>query len=112
MKNIVKEDLNHMKYLKINDNKGYFLQQAEPEEIWVEIDKISKEDLMFLLNKATKDDFSMDEYSEESLSHRAHQIVYKNIHEKFAHLIENKNIFRDECDNQFIEALDKYQEEE
>lgn len=110
--NILKEELNHMKYLKIDNNKGYFLQKSESEEVWIEIDKISKEDLMHLLNKATEEEFSMDDYSEELLSHKAHQIVYKNIHEKFSHLVENKNIFRDECDNQFVEALAKYQEEE
>jgi len=94
-----------MKYLKIEDNKGYFLSESSD---WTEIDKITKEDLMNLLNKAVDADFEMDEYLEENIGHKAHQIVYKSIHEKFLELVENKNIFKDECDSLFKGAIEKY----
>ncbi len=95
-----------MKYLKIEDNKGYFLSESGN---WTEIDKISKEDLMNLLNKTVADDFEMDEYLEENIGHRAHQIVYKSIHEKLSELVENKNVFKDECDSLFKSAIEKYE---
>lgn len=94
-----------MKYLKIENNKGHYLTSSNQ---WAEIDKISKEDLMFLLNKAVSEEFEMDEYLEENIGHKAHQIVYKSIHEKFSELIENKNVFKDECDSMFKNAIEKY----
>lgn len=98
-----------MKYLKIEDNKGHFLPSTNE---WTEIDKISKEDLMYLLNKAVSEDFEMDEYSEEAIGHKAHQIVYKSIFEKFSELIEDKNVFKDECDSLFKTAIEKYENKE
>lgn len=98
-----------MKYLKIENNKGHYLTSSSQ---WAEIDKISKEDLMFLLNKAVSEEFEMDEYSEENIGHKAHQIVYKSIHEKFSELVENKNVFKDECDSMFKSAIEKYKVEE
>lgn len=95
-----------MKYLKIENNKGHYLNQSGE---WIEIDKISKEDLMYLLNKAVSDEFEMDAFVEESIGHKAHQIVYKSIHEKFAELLANKNVFKDECDSLFKSAIEKYE---
>ncbi|WBX72940.1 hypothetical protein PG913_08500 [Tenacibaculum pacificus] len=95
-----------MKYLKIENNKGHYLSQLNE---WTEIDKISKEDLMYLLNNAITDDFEMDEYLEESIGHKAHQIVYKSIQEKFSELLGNKNVFKDECDSLFKTAIEKYE---
>lgn len=94
-----------MKYLKIENNKGHYLTSSSQ---WEEIDKITKEDLMFLLDKAVSEDFEMDEYEEENIGHKAHQIVYKSIHEKFIELVENKNVFKDECDSMFKSAVEKY----
>lgn len=98
-----------MKYLKIENNKGHYLTSSNQ---WAEIDKISKEDLMFLLNKAVSEEFEMDEYLEENIGHKAHQIVYKSIHEKFSELVENKNVFKDECDSMFKSAIEKYKVKE
>lgn len=104
--NTKKEETKHMKYLKIEDSKGKFLSSSNE---WIEIDKITKEELMYLLNKAVNDDFEMDNYSDSSIGHKAHQIVYKSIHEKFLELIDNKNIFKDECDSLFKSAIEKYE---
>jgi len=95
-----------MKYLKIEDNKGHYISQTGD---WCEIDQISKDDLIYLLNKAISEDFKMDEYLEENVGHKAHQIVYKSIHEKFSGLVENKNVFKDECDSLFKAAIEKYE---
>ena len=95
-----------MKYLKIENNKGHFLSESGE---WTEIDTISKEELLHLLNKAVNDDFEMDEYVEENIGHKAHQIVYKSIHEKFTELVANKNSFKDECDSLYKTAIEKYE---
>lgn len=104
--NTKKEELKPMKYLKIEDNKGHYISQSGD---WSEIDQISKDDLIYLLNKAISEDFEMDEYLEENIGHKAHQIVYKSIHEKFSGLVENKNVFKDECDSLFKTAIEKYE---
>ncbi len=98
--------MNPMKYLKIENNKGHFL--ADSGE-WIEIDKISKDGLLHLLNKAITEDFEMDEYLEENIGHKAHQIVYKSLCEKLNELLENKNVFKDECDALFKTAIEKYE---
>lgn len=110
MMNITNEEPRLMKYLKIKDNKGYFLKQEKDQpDQWIEIDKISKEDLINLLESAISTDFEIDEYIEENIGHKAHQIVYKSIFEKFTDLINNKKSFIDECDTQFRSAIEKYE---
>jgi hypothetical protein len=97
-----------MKYLKIEDNKGFFLKTENDISAWTEIDQIGKEDLFYLLNKAVSEDFELDEYLEENLSNKAHQIIYKNLHEKFIDLIANKTRFIDESESLYKAALEKY----
>jgi hypothetical protein len=101
----MKEELNHMKYLKIENNKVFYLNNNSESN---EIDKISKEDLMNLLNKAVESDFEMDEYKEENIANKAHQIIYKNIYEKFKNILDNKTRFKDESQRLYKDALDKY----
>jgi hypothetical protein len=98
-----------MIYLKIEDNRGFFLKDKEYPEDWIEIDKIEKEDLLKLLDYATEEEFEMHEYNEEILGNKAHQIIYKNLYEKFSNFLSNKDRFKDETDNVFKEALEKYQ---
>lgn len=101
--------MNLMKYLKIEDNRGFYYKTSEEgENTWKEIDKIDKEDLLELLNKAISSEFEMDEYNEENLAHKAHQIVYKNISEKFEELLANKSRFKDESESLYKEAIEKY----
>lgn len=98
-----------MKFLKINDNRAFFLKdKAEPEN-WTEIDKIEKEDLMKLLDFAIQEDFGMDVYDENILAHKAHQIIYKSIYEKLNTFLNNKDRFKDETEAIYKEALEKYQ---
>ncbi|MBB1646798.1 hypothetical protein [Sphingobacterium sp. UME9] len=98
-----------MKHLKINDNKGFFLRKTVGEEPeWILIDQIGKDDLIQLLNSAITEDFIMDEYNEDILQNKAHQIIYKNINEKFKELIANKTRFKDESENLYRDALEKY----
>lgn len=94
-----------MKILKISNGKGFFLR--DPDN-WVEIDQISKEDLMNLLDKVISDDLEMDEFQTTSLHNKAHQIIYKNLYQKFNELNENRNRFKDESEQFYKSAIEKY----
>ncbi|MBM7690556.1 hypothetical protein BCR24_15140 [Enterococcus ureilyticus] len=97
-----------MKYLKIDNNKGYFLSG----ETWVPIDQISKEDIFDLISLVVvpKDDttFEMDEFSEEMLQHGVHKIIYKSIYDKLHELIKDKENIQDSVNQQFATSLQKY----
>lgn len=98
-----------MKYLKIDDNRAFFIKDKTQPENWTEIDKIEKEDLMSLLDLAIYEEFEMDEFSEEKLANKAHQIIYKSIYEKLNTFLANKERFKDETKDIYKEALEKYQ---
>lgn len=98
-----------MKYLKIDNSKGYFIKDNNKPEDWFEIDLIDKNDLMNLLDYAAVDEFEMDTYSEEEIQHKAHQIIYKQLFDKFENFIANKMRFIDESEQIYKDALEKYQ---
>ncbi len=98
-----------MRYLKIENNKGYFLKDNSQPNVWAEIDQIEKEDLMKLLDYATKDEeFDIEPYEEETLANKAHQIIYKHIYEKFTVFLSNKDRFIDEANSLYKSAIEKY----
>lgn len=97
-----------MKYLKIENHKGYFIKDKSTPNSWTEIDQIEKDDLLNLLDIATNEDFELDVYDEAILGNKAHQIIYKHIAEKFTTFLSNKSRFKDEADNLFKVALEKY----
>lgn len=98
-----------MKYLKIEDNKGYFIKDKTQPAVWTEIDQIEKDDLLKLLDNATNDDFELDLYDENLLGNKAHQIIYKHLSEKFTMFLTNKDRFKDEADSIYKDAIEKYQ---
>lgn len=96
-----------MKYLIIKDNKGFYTLDGEHEK---PLDKITKEDLLSLLNAAIeKDDFEMDVFAPGNLKNPAHQIIYKHLHQKFEDISKGRIAFNDEKTNLYKEALNKYQ---
>lgn len=99
-----------MTYLKIRDGKGLFLNK-QAEEVF--IDNISKDDLLYLLDEATKAEssFEMDEPVEGSLQNAAHKIIYEALYKKFIELLRNKDRFLDESNHLYEEAFRKYKSE-
>lgn len=96
-----------MKYLKVENNKVLFLNS---DDDWKEIDTINKKDLLYLMDKVIfEDDFEMDEYDEDNIANKAHQIIYKSLYEKFKNLLENKTRFHDESRELYREAYNMYQ---
>ena len=98
--------VNRMKYLKIENDKGHFLKGEQ----WFELDQIGKEDLLTLLDRVIEDEFEMDAFDANSLHNKAHQIIYKHLYQKFDELKTNKNRFKDESEQLYKSAIEKYTE--
>lgn len=96
-----------MKYLKINNNKGFYRLDITTED-WIELDQINKDNLLALLKLASSGEFEMDDYEVELLQNPAHNIIYKNIHGKFNDFLTNKTRFQDSVEAMYKTALDKY----
>lgn len=96
-----------MKYLKIENNKGFYLND-ETAQIWVELDQISKVHLLKILEIAGKKEFEMDEYDDDLLQNPAHNILYKNIYNKLNGFLENKTRFQDSAGGMYKSAIEKY----
>lgn len=93
-----------MKYLKIENNKGFYWDEKEYQEI----DKVDKNGLLALLNAAETDSFELDAYDENLLGNKAHQVIYENIHAKFRQFLTDKDQFKTEVGNLYNEAIGKY----
>jgi len=100
-----------MKYLKIENNKGFYRIDSTKEE-WTELDQINKDQLLNLLKFASSEEFDMDEYKDELLQNPAHNIIYKNIYEKFKDFLSNKTRFQDSVEAMYKTAIEKYKVEE
>ena len=97
-----------MKLLKIENSKGYFRNG----EVFESIDKISKEDLLSLVEFTLKEDeVEFDEFSTEAVRDLAHQIIYKNVHDKLKELRPRRQEFIDESRRLFLEDYEKYKED-
>ena len=95
-----------MKYLRINENNAEFLKENFQYET---IDKIDKDNLLFLINSAVeKDDFEIEVYDSERIMNPAQQIIYENIYKKFDELLKNRNQLKDQVDTLYKDAYEKY----
>ena len=99
-----------MKCLTIENGKGFFAQsngQMQP------IDKMTKDDILYLLSVATnsESEFEMDSLENHELLNEAHKIIYRSLYSKFFELLSNKTRFIEESASTYKEALDKYQEQ-
>lgn len=93
-----------MKYLEIKDNKGLFNRDGA----MVEIDQITAEDLLNIINHAHEDDFEIDEYTEASLPNKAHQLIYENIYLKLTDFLNDKDQFNQLVEKLYTDAIGKY----
>ena len=63
---------------------------------------------MILLDKAIETDFEMNEFIVDNIQNKAHQIIYRNLYEKFSELLDNKTRFKDESEQLYKSAMEKY----
>lgn len=96
-----------MKYLKIENNKGLYRLSLQQNN-WKDIDQINKDDLLVMLELASSGEFEMEEYSDDLLRNPAHNIIYKNIYNKFCEFLNNKTRFDDSVNVIYKQALEKY----
>ena len=97
-----------MKLLKIENSKGYFRKG----EAFEPIDNILKENLLDLVEfTLNEDEVEFDEFSTEAVRDLAHQIIYKNIHDKLKELRPRRQEFIDESRRLFLRDYEKYKED-
>ena len=65
-----------MKLLKAESNLGQYLSESGQ---YNPIDKITKEDLLRLVNLTLQEDVEFDEYDEDMIKNEAHRILYKSV---------------------------------
>lgn len=95
-----------MKHLKIEKSKGFFSIDGVD---WIEVDKINKENILFLVDRVIEDDeFEMDKYEKDKVQNKAHEIIYRNLYNKIIELQGHRTQFRDESEALYKEALEKY----
>ncbi len=101
------EKLRHMKFLKIENNKGFYRLDTD-QDVWTEIDQINKENLLELIKFASAGEFEMDDFKDELLQNPAHNIIYNNIYVKFNDFLKNKTRFQDSAESTYTHAIEKY----
>ena len=97
-----------MKLLKIEDDHGYFLNE---DNDFAPLDRITKEDLLRLLDLILTEDVEFDEYDSATIKNQAHQILYSNIYEKLRGLRARKEEFTDESERVYLQEYEKYRED-
>lgn len=91
--------------LKIDNNLGWFKKHDGEYE---QIDKITKEDLLRIMENILESDTEMEEYNEEKIKNQAHQVVYKSIYNNLKSLNDRKDEFKDSMERLYQEQYTKY----
>ena len=95
-----------MKLLTIKDNCGFFLNSGGEH---VPIDKISKDEILRLVNLVLSEEGTdFDKYDETLIKHQAHQVIYKSVAQKLADLRSRRKEFIDESARLYLEDYEKY----
>ena len=97
-----------MKLLSIKDNLGHYLGGSGQS---IPVDKITKDDLLRLVNLTLSEDVEFDEYDENELKNQAHQIIYKSVLEKLRGLGDRKQEFIDESERLYLKEYEKYRDD-
>ena len=97
-----------MKLLKIEGDLGYY---RDDQGKFAPVDKITKEDLLRLVNLTLDEEVEFDEYKDEDLKNHAHKIVYKSIFEKLRGLKERRQEFIDESERLYLQEYERYRDE-
>lgn len=95
-----------MKLLKVENSCGYFRLESGDFSL---VDKISKDDLLRLVNETLSEkDVEFDAYDESMIQNHAHQVIYKSVVRKLQSLRERKQEFVDESARLYLEDYEKY----
>lgn len=97
-----------MKLLKIENNNGKFSTDGVN---FIEIEKISKDDILKILEKVLNEsEILIDESNEEDMkiNSPAQKIIYDNIYEKVKEVIEERDEINSFEEDEYYIALKKY----
>lgn len=97
-----------MKLLKTEDNLGFYLCKSDD---YATIDKITKEDLLRLVDLTLQQEVEFDDYDENAIKNEAHRILYKNILVKLQTLQERKQEFVDQSERLYLQDYEKYRDD-
>lgn len=98
----------YMKLLKVQNNLGMFLGK---EGEYQPIDKITKEDLLRIMEGVLEGSGDLAPYDEEAIKNQAHQVVYKSLYSNLKSLEDRKQEFADESERLYLEDYKKYVED-
>lgn len=99
-----------MKCLEIENGRGFYLSNDGSMK---PVDKMTKDDVLYLLNIATSSDetFEMDSLEDQESMNEAHKIIYRSLYSKFSELLENRTRFAEESASTYKDAIEKYRVE-
>ena len=97
-----------MKLLSIENNMGLYLGESGQ---YSPVDKITKEDILRLVNLTLQEDVEFDVYDDNAIKNQAHQIVYKSVFEKLRGLKDRKKEFVDGSERLYLKEYEKYRED-
>lgn len=96
-----------MKLLKIEGSLGCYL---DDQGGFAPVDKITKEDLLRLVDLTLAEEVDFDEYDDEAIKNHAHQILYRSIVEKLRGLRDRRQEFIDESERLYLQEYEKYRD--
>ena len=96
-----------MKLLEIKDSLGYYLDE---KGVFAPVDKITKEDLLRLVDLTLSGEVEFDKYADEAIKNQAHRIIYKSIFDKLRGLSGRKQEFTDESERLYLSQYERYRE--
>lgn len=95
-----------MKLLKIENDKGWFLDNANNYQT---VDQINRQDLLRLVGATLSEvTAEFDSYDEAILKNHAHQVVYKSIVGKLEDLAGRRQAFTDDSKRLFLSEYERY----
>lgn len=72
------------------------------------MDKIDKDSVLFLVEKAFDSDVEWDEFKPEGLPNKVHAIIYKDLVDKLKDFVGNKERIKKKVFDEYAETLHKY----
>ena len=103
-----------MKLLKIREQKGFFInpshidKEKSIDNQYKNIEMISKEDILSMIDFIMENDIEMDEYKETLLPNPAQKIIYENLYNHLSNLKNCKDDLIKQTDKKFKDAEEKY----
>lgn len=96
-----------IKILKIKGGKGYYLDKNGN---YVEVDKVDRDSLLYLINLVIDGEVEIEAYDESLILNKVNQIIYKEISQKILTLNANKQTLLSNIDTEYADLINKYKD--